>query len=192
MVDYDALTQAGKPAAGTVSAYLRQQLHQFVAPLAVTLAAQVDVRLVRTFYRLLEVIVCCRDRHCGLLLAELGGYLLDPEHAPAGTKRLSNLLRSAKWTSQLITQFLWQQAQARVKALTAADADALLVWDESVLEKPETQKAEGLGAVRSSKAARLTRIKPGFYTPPGKPVFVPGVQWLSRWSSAPRAHPRSR
>jgi hypothetical protein len=179
MVDYDALTAPGKPAAGSVSAHLREHLHQFVAPLAATLAAQIDARLVRTFYRLLEVIVCFRHRNYGLLLSELGGYLLDPEHAPAGTKRLSNFLRCAKWQSSLITRFLWQQAQARVQAFHTVGEEALLLWDESVVEKPETQKAEGLGAVRSSKAGRLTHIKPGFYTPPGRPIFVPGVQWLS-------------
>ena len=39
---------------------------------------------------------------------------------------------------------------------------------------------EGLCPVRSSKAARLKRIKPGYYNPPGgPPVFVPGLQWLT-------------
>ena len=39
---------------------------------------------------------------------------------------------------------------------------------------------EGLCAVRSSVAPRLKRIKPGFYNPPGgRPVFVPGLNWLS-------------
>ena len=34
--------------------------------------------------------------------------------------------------------------------------------------------------MRSSKAARLKRIKPGYYNPPGgPPVFVPGMQWLT-------------
>jgi hypothetical protein len=34
--------------------------------------------------------------------------------------------------------------------------------------------------VRSEKARRLTRIKPGYYNPPGgRPVFVPGMQWLA-------------
>ena len=38
----------------------------------------------------------------------------------------------------------------------------------------------GLCPVRSSKAARLKRIKPGYYNPPGgPPVFVPGLQWLT-------------
>jgi Transposase DDE domain len=56
---------------------------------------------------------------------------------------------------------------------------ALLVWDESVLEKPESLHLEGLGPVRSTKAVRLKRIKPGFYNPPGgRPIIVPGLHWL--------------
>jgi len=54
-----------------------------------------------------------------------------------------------------------------------------VLWDESVLEKPESLKAERLCAVRSSKAARLKRIKPGYFNPPGgRPICVPGFQWL--------------
>ena len=54
------------------------------------------------------------------------------------------------------------------------------MWDESVLEKPESLKLDGLCAVKSSVAARLKRIKPGFYNPPGgRPIFVPGMQWLT-------------
>jgi hypothetical protein len=57
---------------------------------------------------------------------------------------------------------------------------ALVVWDESVVEKPESIASEGLCAVRSAKAQRLKRIKPGYYNPPtGRPVFVPGFQWLA-------------
>ena len=55
--------------------------------------------------------------------------------------------------------------------------DVLALWDESVVEKSESIKLEGLCAVRSSKAARLKRIKPGFFNPPGgRPIFVPGMQ----------------
>ncbi len=46
----------------------------------------------------------------------------------------------------------------------------------SVWEKPESLKAEGLGPVPSSKAHRLTHIKPGYYTPPGRPICVPGLR----------------
>ena len=55
----------------------------------------------------------------------------------------------------------------------------LVIWNESVLEKPESIEAERLCAVRSSEANRLKRIKPGFFNPPGgRPIFVPGFHWL--------------
>jgi hypothetical protein len=106
----------------------------------------------------------------------LGGYLLSPDHAPAGTKRLSNLLRSSKWTATVIDEFLWQHADQRVGELGET---ALVVWDESVVEKPESQWLEGLGPVRSSVAARLVRWRPGYPPPPQGPrITVPGLHWL--------------
>ena len=55
----------------------------------------------------------------------------------------------------------------------------LALWDESVVEKAESIELEGLCAVRSSRAARLKRIKPGYFNPPGgRPIFVPGMHWL--------------
>jgi hypothetical protein len=66
-----------------------------------------------------------------------------------------------------------------VQQLHQAGEEAILLWDESVLEKLESRAAEGLGSVRSSKAHRLLRIRPGFYRPPiGRPVFVAGMRWL--------------
>jgi hypothetical protein len=103
---------------------------------------------------------------------------LSPAHAPAGPKRLSNLLRSVKWAARDSEDSLWQRADARLAELEAADEEALLVWDSSVLEKPESLASPDLGSVRSSKAGRLTRIKPGYYTPPSRPIFVPGWHWL--------------
>jgi hypothetical protein len=140
----------------------------------------IDKRLVRTFLKTLQVIIQFRHRHNGLLLSELGGYILSPEHAPAGTKRLSNLLRCPKWAYTLITKFLWDKADSDLEAIEAAEDTALVVWDESVLEKAESIAIEGLCAVRSSKARRLKRIKPGYYNPPGgRPVFVPGMHWVT-------------
>jgi hypothetical protein len=55
----------------------------------------------------------------------------------------------------------------------------LALWDESVLEKPESHLAQALSPVRSSKAARLCRLRPGYYRPPGAPVFVPGLHWMA-------------
>jgi hypothetical protein len=136
--------------------------------------------LVQRFLATLPVLVEFRHRNNGLLLSELGAYLATPDHAPAGTKRLSNLLRAAEWGSWLIEHFLWQQADARLLALEQVGEEALLLWDESVIEKPESLALEGLCAVRSSKARLLKRVKPGYYNPPGgPPIFVPGMNWLT-------------
>jgi hypothetical protein len=174
----DARSDLGLQASPAMATALREHLARFLAPLLVVLDAHLDRRLVRTFAASIEAIIRWRNRAHGLLLSELGSYLLSPDHAPAGTKRLSNLLRSPKWSTALIAQFLWQQADARLTLLEASDEEVLAVWDESVLEKPESHAMEGLCAVRSSKAHRLTRIKPGFFQPPTRPIFVPGLQWI--------------
>jgi hypothetical protein len=159
---------------------LQERLQHFLGPLLLELDEQIDRRLVRTFAATVQAIVQLRNCASGLLLTELGSLLLSPEHAPAGTKRLSNLLRSPKWSGEIIAAFLWQRAHARLLELESQGEDALLLWDESVWEKPESTEAHGLCSVRSSKAARLKRIKKGFYRPPpGPPVFVPGLNWLA-------------
>lgn len=162
-----------------VSLQLQQRLKDFVQPLLDTLDQQLDARLVRTFLATLIALLQWRNRAHGLLLSELGGYLRSPKHAPAATKRLSNLLRSDRWAADLIAQFLWTAAKQRVRALLAQQERPLLIWDESVLEKSESLKSEGLCSVRSSKARRLKRIRPGFYNPPGgRPICVAGLHWL--------------
>lgn len=161
------------------SEVLSELCYRFVCPLLQALHTQMDRRLVHTFLDLLPVIVMHRHRNQGLLLSELGGFLLGAEHAPAGTKRISNLLRSRGWNSQVVEDYLWQQADQAVDQRLHPQEDVYVIWDESVIEKPESLKAERLCAVRSVKARRLTRIKPGYYNPPsGRPVFVPGLNWL--------------
>lgn len=94
-----------------------------------------------------------------------------------GQERLSSLLQCAKWSAELIQQFLWQRASDRLAVWKDAGLDALAIWDESVWEKPESITPKEFGTVRSSKATRLTHIKKGYYTPPRGPVFVPGLRW---------------
>ena len=155
-------------------------LELFIGPLEGWLDDQLDRRLVRTFFLALVAMVRLRHNRSGLLLSELGAHILSPDKAPAGTKRLSNLLRSPKWSHTLLERFLWYRADLALESLQEAGAPALALWDESVLEKSESIALEGLGPVRSSKAARLKRIKPGYYNPPGgPPVFVPGLQWIA-------------
>jgi Transposase DDE domain len=154
------------------------QLQVFLAPLLIFLDQLLDRRLVSTFAGLCQSIIRLRSRSTGLYLSELGSYLLSAAQAPAGTKRISNLLRSPKWSDENITNYLALQAQLHLQQLPPKQ-QALLVWDESVQEKAESIKSEGLCAVRSSKAYRLLRIKPGYYQPPTKePVHVPGLRWV--------------
>src|SRR5215210_931312 len=158
---------------------VERQLVKLLRPILASLNQQLDRRLVSTFLGLVMAIILHRHRNHGLLLSELGGYLLGAEQCRAGTKRISNLIHSEKWNAGLIEDFLWQQGTQRVEELWEQGEHPLVIWDESVLEKPESLQAEGLCAVRSSKALRLKRIKPGFFNPPGgRPVFVPGFHWL--------------
>ena len=100
---------------------------RLLSPLLVRLDAQLDAqldrRLVATFSHAVRAIVQHRHRNHGLLLSELGAYLLSAAQAPAGTKRLSNLLRSSKWSAQDVSQYLWQQAtdQAALAARSQAE-----------------------------------------------------------------------
>jgi hypothetical protein len=145
-----------------------------------------DRRLVQTLLDLLQVIVMQRHRQHGLVLTELGGHLLGPAQAPAGTKRIDRLLKSTRWQAAALIDFLWEKGDEAVQRLIHPQDDIYVIWDESVLEKPESLKAERLGPVRSSKARRLLRIKPGFYTPPRGPAFVPGWNWLQVLVAGPR------
>lgn len=170
--------QAPPYEAADVAQGLGRALAVYLFPLLVSLDQVLDKRLVRTFLQTIEAIIAFRDRIHGLLLSELGGYLLSAEQARAGTKRLSNLLHSPKWTAQMLHAFLWQQATTHLQNLEQQGVQALVVWDESVWEKPETEHIDELCAVRSSKAYRLTRLRQGYYRPIRRPVFVPGLHWL--------------
>jgi hypothetical protein len=102
--------------AKALSQDITKRLEAYVAPLLTSLHVVLDQRLVRTFLGLIEVIISFRGYRHGLLLSELGGYLMPPGQAPAGTKRLSNLLHGS-WSYKLIENFLWQGAKARLAQL---------------------------------------------------------------------------
>lgn len=172
--------QTSVPSTPVLARTFRERLDRFVAPLLIRLDKQLDSRLVRTFAATLEILLQNRYRSAGLLLSELGAYITSPEHAPAGTKRLSNLLRSTRWSSDLLSSYLWEQATTRLDDLVSRSRAPLVIWDESVLEKPESIALDGLGSVRSTRAQRLKRIRKGYYNPPsGPPVVVPGLNWLA-------------
>lgn len=157
--------------------FLLTQSAVYLRDLQLRLDALIDVRLGRTFFDLFMAILTFRNRSMGLLLSELGGYICGFTHAPAGTKRISNLLRCSGWTSALIDDFLFERAKVRICALQALGKRPLLLWDDSRLEKPESWFCEGLCSVHSSKGKRLTKVKRGFYRPPVSRICVPGFQW---------------
>jgi hypothetical protein len=161
------------------SKILTDRLYHFAAPILRQLMENMDRRLVKTFFDLLVVIIILRHRNQGLLLTELGGQLLGMDQAPAGAKRISNLLHSQDWGVKLLEDWMWAQGDQKIEECQHPQDDTYAIWDESEIEKPESLKAERLCAVRSVKARRLKRIKPGYYNPPrGKPIFVPGFHWF--------------
>jgi hypothetical protein len=169
--------QTSAPSTSALAHTYRERLKGFLAPLLARLDEQLDSRLVRTLGATVEVLL--QNRYTGLLLSELGAFLTSPETAAAGTKRLSNLLRSRRWSADVLSDYLWEHAQQKLFDWIARQRDPLAIWDGSVWEKPESIALEGLGSVVSAKAKRLKRIRKGYYNPPGgPPVVVPGLNWL--------------
>lgn len=160
-----------------LGSFLLKQIDKYLHPLLLALDHQIDKRLVRTFFDVFVSIMRFRNRPFGLVLSELGSYVLNPEHAPAGTKRVSNLLRSKKWSYSQIETFQLSKAKQRVESLSNQGKEVLFLWDDSVVEKAESWYSEGLCSVPSSKGKRLTKVKTGFYSPPKARICVPGFDW---------------
>lgn len=161
------------------STFLLRQAQSYLKPFLDDLDAQIDKRLVNTCYNLFISILIFRHTKMGLLLSELGAYICGPAHAPAGTKRISNLLRSKKWTHQLIDRYFFKKTRSRVKQMQSRGQRPLLLWDDSRIEKPESWFIQGLCSVFSTTAQRMMKIKRGFYRPPMGRVCVPGFKWTA-------------
>ena len=166
-----------------VSQELAQELEVFLFPFLTVLDTLLDKRLVRTLVQCCVAIIRFRNQKQGLLLSELGSYMDTyrglSESAPAGTKRIGNLIRSLKWSMFHIDRYLLVEAEKEVKRLKEAGKRILCMWDGSVVEKPESSAAEGLCPVISSKAKRLNCSKKGqvFNMPAARPVMVTGMHW---------------
>ena len=167
----------------TASQELVEMLEIFLSPLLIVLDRFLDKRLVRTLVQCCVAIIRLRSNNQGLLLSELGSYMDGysglSTNAPAGTKRIGNLLRSLKWSIFHIDEYLLDEADKEVKNLKNLGKRVLCIWDGSVIEKPESSKLEGLGPVISSKAKRRNRSRRGlvFNMPAAKPIMVTGMQW---------------
>jgi hypothetical protein len=153
------------------SSFLLKKIDIYLSDLQLTLNTLLDKRLVGTFYHLFVAILLNRNRSMGLLLSELGGFICGFNHAPAGTKRISNLLRSKKWTASFIDDFLFARSKKRIEQLLQMGKRPLLIWDDSKIEKSESWATEGLCSVESSKGKRLTKVKKGFLSFPCQPYL---------------------
>src|SRR5437764_11023724 len=149
------------PEVPQVPPYEAQQMAQglagdlalFLFPLLVTLDRLLDKRLVRTFLQTIQVILAYRDRVGGLLLSELGGYLLSPEQAKAWEQAPEHPVAFApsgmrRWSgtnggSRLVSRY----TPGRSKAKRGWPSGMRVEW-----EKPESKASQDLCAVRSSKA----------------------------------------
>lgn len=144
---YDIL-QGKQQEAQQLSQEVAQLLEEYLSPLLLVLDQLLDKRLVRTFVQCCVAILRFRNNKQGLLLSELGSYI-DGYHgysirAPAGTKRVGNLIRSLKWSALHIDRYLLDEADKEVKKLKEQEKRILCLWDGSILEKPESSKLEGL------------------------------------------------
>ena len=114
-----ALGQGSVQQAETIS----QLFYVFVRPILCCLHQGMDRRLVQTLLDLLQVIVMHRHRQQGLVLSELGGHLLGPDQAPAGTKRIDRLLKSQRWQAATLIDYLWEKGDEAVQRLTHPQDD---------------------------------------------------------------------
>lgn len=158
-------------------AFLLTQSETYLSSLEKELSKKIDERFVHTFYNLFIAILMFRNRPMGLLLSELGGFIAGFSSAPAGTKRIGRLLGCEKWTYQSIDDFFFNRGKQRIEKLKTCSKRPLLLWDDSQIEKSESSFLGGLCSVFSSKAQRLTRIRPGFFSPPSKRIHTTGYKW---------------
>lgn len=175
----DKYRKVNENSSGKFAGFYLKRIEQYLGHLLTDLDNCLDKRLVRTFVDVFIGILRFRNRPFGLVLSELGAVVDHPTHAPAGTKRISNLLRSKKWVHGLLEDFLIKLGLERVDSLERKGKQVLFLWDDSVVEKPESWFSQGLCAVGSSKSKRLERVKPGYYNPPTSRVCVPGFEWSS-------------
>jgi hypothetical protein len=158
------------------SQFWAQQLESYLAPYSQRLDAYLDRRVVGDLRATVAAIVQTRSE---LTTSELGSAICGPAHAQAGTQRLQRVLHHQGWEASVIEEVLWEQAEQSRKQMEQAGETKLGIWASLVLEKPESAKLEGVGAVRSSRVRRMARTRPGVFNRPGIPVSVKGFEWES-------------
>src|SRR2546421_199117 len=173
---YDTDSQE-KPPAQEESQFWDEQLATYLAPYHERLDAYLDRREVGNLTATVAAIV---QTHSELTTSALGSAICEPAHAEAGTQRLQRALHHQGWEAEVIEEVLRQEAEKSRQQMQQRGETPLCIWDSSVLEKPESEKLQGLGAVRSSRVRRLARSRKGVFNQPARmPVSVRGFEWES-------------
>src|SRR6266480_2693764 len=166
-----------QPTGEEESPFWAQQLARYLAPYQERLDAYLDRRVVGNLMATVAAIVQTRTE---LTTSALGSAICGPAHAEAGTRRLQRAFQHQGWESEVIEEVLWEQAEMSRKQMQQRGETPLCIWVSLVLEKPESEKLEGLGAVRSSRVRRLARRRKGVFNQPSRmPVSVRGFEWES-------------
>ena len=168
----DALLETGVQASPHVAVAAYERLVSFLVPLRTVLDAQRDKRLARTLLHGGEALRCWRNQAHGLLLSELGAYLLTPAHAPAGTKRLSCLLGSPCWSAEVVEQFVWQSGGSGT------------CWGRCPIGLCESRRSRRSATRFASVPAADRAARPGLGPP--EPT---GVRWSAVPCFRPSLHP---
>lgn len=170
-------TEGSEKQAQAESQQWAEQLEMYLSPVSTRLDAYLDRRVVGNLTATVAGIVQTRS---ALTTSELGSAICGPDHGEAGTQRLQRALHHQGWEAKLIEEVLWEQAEMSRQQIEERGETPLCIWDSSVLEKPESEKLEGLGAVRSSRVRRLARSRKGLFNrPAAMPVSVRGFEWES-------------
>ncbi|MFK7797462.1 MAG: hypothetical protein AB8E82_08405 [Aureispira sp.] len=90
------------------------QAVEYLEPLVGDLREKLDKRLTYTVFDSFIGMLQFRNQANSLLLSELGAYVNGPEHAPAGIKRLSNLLRDKHWSYEDAKKFLLKKTEKKL------------------------------------------------------------------------------
>src|SRR5438270_1835928 len=174
---YDISRQEPSLSEEDESQFWAEQLARYLAPYHERLDAYLDRRVVGNLTATVGAIVQTRAEWT---TSELGSAICGPAHAEAGTQRLQYALHHQGWEAEVIEEVLWQEAEQSRKLIEQRGETALCIWDSSVVEKPESEKLEGLGTVRSSRVRRLARSRKGLFNQPSRmPVSVRGFEWES-------------
>jgi hypothetical protein len=187
-VQYDTHEEEEQAVSSSIPS-LAQHLETYLEPLLIWLDAYLDKRLVRTLVYAISAILQFRGNGQALQLSELGAYLPCSGKEPAKTKRLQNLLSSKKWGKAILDEFIWRNADEKVREMRAGER-ILCIWDGSVLEKTDSEKSEGMCSVLSSKAKHLNKYKKGIFNQRGgKPITVFGMEWTGVIILGEKEHP---